>query len=198
MILNKKKYKKTEVESLINAEIVEYEGKINALKERIQELISENASLKGELLVYKDKDAEISSALKNAQIKAQEIEKRAEKRYSAEIIALKAFSDKWKGYFTYLNQKYPMYPAVSEAKALYDEIEKCVLGEMISKDVVFYVDKLLNEKKVKINEGVFNPKGKINEYISETSENGFNLDDVLNPGELDLGDLCKELGLTEE
>ena len=39
---------------------------------------------------------------------------------------------------------------------------------------------------------------KINDYIVATSDTEFNLDEVLNPGELDLEDLCKELGLMDK
>ena len=46
--------------------------------------------------------------------------------------------------------------------------------------------------------GEFNPKKIMDEYIATTGDNGFNLDEVLNPGELHLEDLCKELGLIEE
>ena len=44
----------------------------------------------------------------------------------------------------------------------------------------------------------FNPKAKIDESLAATSDNGFNLDEVLNPGTLHLEDLCKELGLLDE
>ena len=43
----------------------------------------------------------------------------------------------------------------------------------------------------------FNPKEIINDYVAATGDNGFDLDEVLNPGELQLEDLCKELGLLE-
>ena len=43
----------------------------------------------------------------------------------------------------------------------------------------------------------FNPKEKIERYI-ENDVNGFNLEEVLNPGELQLEDLCRELGLMED
>ena len=38
---------------------------------------------------------------------------------------------------------------------------------------------------------------KIERYI-ENDVNGFNLEEVLNPGELQLEDLCRELGLMED
>ena len=59
------------------------------------------------------------------------------------------------------------------------------------------IEDAIKENKVEIPGGIFNPKKKIEEYVSSET-NGFNLEEVLNPGELDLGDLCKELGLTEE
>lgn len=197
MILNKKKYKKIEVESLINENIASYEEKLNALKERLNDLTAENASLMGELLLYKEKDAQISLALKSAEEKALNIEKRAEKRYNAEILSLKNFSVKWKTYFDYLIKKYPMYPAVTKANKLFLDIEKCVNSNLDSKSIVKIIEDAIKENKVEIPGGIFNPKKKIEEYVSSET-NGFNLEEVLNPGELDLGDLCKELGLTEE
>jgi hypothetical protein len=41
------------------------------------------------------------------------------------------------------------------------------------------------------------PKKMISDYISSNSENGFNMDEVLNPGDLELEELCKELGLLD-
>jgi hypothetical protein len=58
------------------------------------------------------------------------------------------------------------------------------------------LDKKL-EGKVNDNK-IFDPEKRIADYVSATSENGFNLEEVLNPGELHLEDLCKELGLIEE
>ena len=69
-----------------------------------------------------------------------------------------------------------------------------------SKNVKSSIDKIDQKftKKAGAEQSVFNPKSKINAYIAATSDNGFNLDEVLNPGELQLEDLCKELGLIEE
>ena len=41
------------------------------------------------------------------------------------------------------------------------------------------------------------PKERVNDFIAVTSDSGFNIDEVLNPGKLELEDLCKELGLME-
>ena len=55
-----------------------------------------------------------------------------------------------------------------------------------------HLEELVKEKEK------FNPKQKIKDYIVATSDTGFDMDQVLNPGKLELGDLCKELGLIEE
>ena len=60
------------------------------------------------------------------------------------------------------------------------------------KEAVAEIDELMTGAKA------FNPKKKIVDYIAATGDNGFNLDEVLNPGELELEDLCKELGLMQE
>ena len=43
------------------------------------------------------------------------------------------------------------------------------------------------------------PKAAIERYVQEEEEYTFNLDDVLNPkGKLDLGELCRNLGLMDD
>ena len=84
---------------------------------------------------------------------------------------MKKLSTDWQDFFDSLKEKYPTYEVVKEIKDTLDSINKP------SK--------------------VFNPQSKINEYIAATSDSGFNLDEVMNPGDLKLEDLCKELGLIE-
>ena len=70
-----------------------------------------------------------------------------------------------------------------------------LLNEAI--DAIENLEKEFSDNNSKNNK-VFAPKEKIQDYIASTSDSGFNLDEVLNPGELELEDLCKELGLMEE
>ena len=63
-------------------------------------------------------------------------------------------------------------------------------GKVEELDSVLAVNGKKKDKK-------FNPKAVISDYIVATENNGFNMDEVLNPGELRLEDLCKELGLIE-
>lgn len=44
----------------------------------------------------------------------------------------------------------------------------------------------------------FNPKKKIAEYIKGGAENGFDLNEVHNIDDSALGEICRELGLTDE
>ena len=46
--------------------------------------------------------------------------------------------------------------------------------------------------------GSFDPKRKIAEYIKANTENGFDLNEAYNVDDSELGEICKELGLTEE
>ena len=48
------------------------------------------------------------------------------------------------------------------------------------------------------NEEPFNPKKKIAEYIKGGAENGFDLNEVHNIDDSALGEICRELGLTDE
>lgn len=198
MILDKKKYKKAEVEALLNTLTSDYEGKIDEFKERVRNLISENESLSLELNAYKKKDSMISLALKSAEEKAGELKKLSEKKYASEILALKNFSIKWRVYFEYLKEKYPMNSTVKTSVNIYEKIKLCVDKNLPANEVVKIINQELEKCDNLQTKEPFNPMSKINEYVKNSGENGFNLEEVLNPGELNLGDLCKELGLTEE
>lgn len=196
MELSKRKYKKSEVEELINEAIKKSQEKLDLEKEKVLELNVENKRLLLELDNYKNQDALINSAIKSAQKKADEIVLSAKKVYDLEIESLKSFVLRFDGYFSYIIEKYPHYPAVIEAKKVYDTVAN-VLDKKSSKDAVKEIEDSIKKAK-NVGKTTFNPKQKIEDYVVATSDNGFNLDEVLNPGELHLEDLCKELGLIDE
>ncbi len=191
--LGKKKYKRDEVLEILSAYKTEYEIKLKEQRDRIVELLAENKKLSVELDDFKNRDESISGAIIESKEKAVEIEKKAEQRHNLLIESLRSFVKKWKAYFNYVSEKYPLYGATKEAKAVFDKI-----SEVINSDVENVVDLLEGVVPEKRNNKVFNPQEKIDDYIAATGDNGFNLDEVLNPGELVLGDLCKELGLIED
>lgn len=196
MELNKKKYAKKEVELILKDNETLYENKLFEQKARISELIKEVETLRSELEIYKTKQALIDKALIDAESQAKKTLEKTELQYNLTVEKLKNFYAKWNDYFKRLSVKYPLYPAVKEAKDLADYLN--VLFK--TKNIKSVLDKLDDKVSAKFQNDskVFNPKTKIEDYIASTSDNGFSLEEVLNPGELQLEDLCKELGLIEE
>lgn len=191
----KRKYARYEVEKIVGDITREYEEKLSEQKARIAELVRDNTVCRAELDDYIRKDKQISDALKKAEEYSEELKQKSDMQYSLAVEQLATFLIKWQAYFEHLKEKYPMYPIVQEAANLKDKISK-IIGEKDGSTVIYLADKELSEvKNLKI---PFNPKEKIADYIAATSDNGFNMDEVLNPGALRLEDLCKELGLLTE
>jgi hypothetical protein len=136
-----------------------------------------------------------SQALKDAQKIVKEKERTSKLHYDVCKKSIISFLDNWNEYFDSLLQKYPYYPIIKQMDLLKSEISE-IFNKAVDKKSVEKAENLL--KKAKNNSGEFNPKSKIEDYIAATSDNGFNLDEVLNPGTLHLEDLCKELGLLDE
>ena len=175
MDLTKRKYKKGEVQYLIS---------------------EENKKLSAKVFEYEQKESLITLAIKDAEEKAREIENKSQMRYDLAVRTLKVFLERWSAYFVMLKEKYPMYPAVTKANELCDKLS-CLLVNGNNKQIIDQLSDVINKKDYDV-KVPFNPKKKIEEYVTATSDSGFNLDEVLNPGELQLEDLCKELGLMDE
>ncbi|MBQ8197701.1 MAG: hypothetical protein IJZ73_06580 [Clostridia bacterium] len=194
-MLDKKKYKQAEVNLLLEERTAEYESKLNSKNTLINELKAENDRLKNEILLLKNKDELTVSALKRAENTAKKTEEKATIQYALTLERLKAFTLRWTAYFETLKEKYPLYPAVQDAIKLKEKLEDALEKKDVKKAFAT-AEKIFFDKTQKDN--AFNPKEKIQDYIAATSDNGFNLDEVLNPGKLELEDLCKELGLLTE
>ena len=189
----KKKYKRAEIEDIFSAIDSDFKGKLSDAKEEIESLKKEIANLNTKLSEYEGREKEIAETLRLAKEKAEEVVNEAQLKYAAEMKSLRNFADKWRSYFKYLRDKYPLYPAVKDAEKVYSEIEKAIEFN----DSVLAVKTL--EGVFEDKNGEFNPKEKIYEYIKNNTEDGeFDMDKVLNPGDIRLEDICKELGLTEE
>ena len=191
-VLEKKTYKREEVAALINEIKSEYENSLTEQKNRIAETVAENERLKKSVNEFSKKETSVSLALINAQEKAQETEDKAKLKFMLEKEKIRIFCDKFSVYFDYLTNNYPI-EQVEKIKEVFNKLKKSLDYNDGEKTV---------EKAIKAVNGFnkipFNPKARIDEYISATGENGFDLDKVLNPGELELEDLCKEMGLMEE
>ena len=198
MELNKRKYRKAEVLDILEAIEVEHSTTISNLKTSLGELSEENKKLKIELATLKERETLALETLKSAQEKAEEIEEKSRISYELAIKKISIFIERWNSYFRKLSEKYPYYPEVQASIELKEKVSQIIKG----KDYAVSLDKaeiMLSDKEKQLNgKASFDPKSKIQDYIASTSDSGFNLDEVLNPGVLKLEDLCKELGLTDE
>lgn len=193
--LNKRKYSAKEVKSLIKAELSYNEKILSEQKERIEKLVDKNKRLEAELSELKAKSNTIERAIINAERQAEQTVDRSNKEYELALLKLKSFSKRWDKYFSQLKEKYPLYPYAKESVELSEKLKK-LIGVCSSKELVDHLSDELDEIDG-TNEG-FDPKKIISKYVASTSDNGFNLQEVLNPGELELEDICKELGLLDE
>lgn len=193
MELTKNKYTKIEVNAMIQAYKAEYENLIIEQRATIKELTRQNADLLAENNYIKSRENLIATTLERAENNANKLEEKCKLQYSYEMQKLKEFIEKWNNYFNDLQEKYPLYSSIKQALDIKKKIEKS--KEQEARETLLEIDEILSKQAER-----FNPKKKIDEYIATTtaSTNGFNLDDVLNPGELKLEDICKELGLIEE
>lgn len=188
--LEKKKYTKAEVILMLNAYKSEFEKRYLEQREIISQLNAEIKVLSATAEDLNQKEKLILATLVRAEKTALDLKKEAEEQYELEIERLKRFSKKWDKYFNDLKEKYPLYKPVKDAVKINEKLKNSS-GD--AKVVINELDSMLPKEKEK----PFNPKSKIRDYIAATGDNGFNLDDVLNPGELRLEDLCKELGLID-
>ena len=116
----------------------------------------------------------------------------AEKLYTAEIEKLKLFNARWKAYINSVVKKYP-----SDATRKLAFVSELITEILMRGETPDYsvMDKV--EEIYKIVDDGREFKTEERPSLFGETESGFNMEDVLNPGELDLLSLCKELGATD-
>ena len=196
MELTKRKYNRAEVQEIINKISEQYEQGNNELKEKVVELFDANKKLLSENELLKSQSDSVVKALSEARDRASQIENSAVEKYNATLLSLKNFLIKWKVYFDYLSEKYPYYQTSTQSLRLINNLRVVLDGNSLNQSSISSLDNELSKNMIKV--GLKVPDKSIQDYIASTGDNGFNLDEVLNPGELKLEDLCKELGLLEE
>ena len=193
MQLTKRKYSIKEVSQILNEQKENYETDLAEQRARINELVKENGELKEQLTKLTENEKLILSVLKRAEQTAINLEQQALLEYEIELERLKHFTEKWSAYFELIQSKYPQSKLIQKAVKIKKKAESSN-GES-PKSVVLELEQMI-EGNIK-NHPVFDPKRKIADYISATSNSGFNLNDVLNPGDIELEDICRELGLID-
>lgn len=193
MELTKKKYTQNEVVEIMKAYKGEYEKKLTEQQETILRLTEEVKSLREQTEEIEKKKEVIVATLIRAEQTAADLKEKSELQYKLEVEKLKKFTARWNGYFEELKEKYPMYAPVKKALEVKGKIDK-IFSKDKPKDVVNRLESAIPKE---VGGESVNPKRKVRDYIAATGDNGFNLDEVLNPGELQLEDICKELGLLD-
>ena len=122
--IEKKGYKKVEVDEYVFALKNEYESKLNDQKNRIFSLRAELSEKEKQLDAYRSKVDLVSSAIIHAVAKADEIEKLAAARYREEIEQLKIFHEKWQAHYDKLLKKYPDDEGLKAQSKFNEELEK--------------------------------------------------------------------------
>ena len=164
-----KRYKEKEVKALVARLKEEYEGIVKQQKEAAEELKEENRQLRARLSVLEGQRSEVSAALMRAVAEGERIKQESAAQADSEKKELSLLAEKCRLLSERLTLQYPDKDDVNEFKTFTDAL-RAHLGE----------EEESGEE-------------------DEEEETGFNMDDVLNPKEpLDLGNLCKELGLMEE
>ena len=192
MDLTKKKYSKAEVIEIVNACKTEYEHVLIEQKDRISDLVTENSQLKVQVEKLNAKSELINSTLIRAEKNARKLKEKAQLQYAMEIERLRTFSVRWEDYFQRLKEKYPLYGAIDQAIDVKQRLAS-VLKLSDAKKAIDKLEKTFDEKGLP----VVHDRENAQNYVAATNYNGFNLDEVLNPGELELEDICKELGLLD-
>ncbi len=112
--------------------------------------------------------------------------------YKAEIERLKLFNARWNNFVSSIVKKYP----TDETRKL-NFVSEMITEILSSTDNPDYSVTQKIEEIYKIIDDGKEIKFDKKRSLFDESESGFNMEDVLNPGKLDLMSLCKELGATD-
>lgn len=106
--IEKKGYNKEEVDEHIEKLSSDYESTLAEQKQRIFELKKDLVENENAIKAYKEKSGLVTKAIYNAVAKAEEIERLSQIKYNQEIKQLKAFHEKWIGYYNKIIEQYPV------------------------------------------------------------------------------------------
>lgn len=119
----KKGYDVSEVEGYIARQTLSDNKCLQEKSMRIEELLVENNCLKGQLVQYKSREANVNDALITAIDKAQEMEYVAKMRYELELERVKTFRDKWIRYCDSMKDKCDIKESKGEVIGVLDSLE---------------------------------------------------------------------------
>ena len=118
----KKGYDMSEVDGYLARQALSDNKCLQEKSMRIEELLGENNCLKGQLVQYKSREANVNNALITAIDKAQEMEYVAKMRYELELERVKTFRNKWIRYCDSIKVKYGIKESKGEVIGVLDSL----------------------------------------------------------------------------
>ncbi len=198
--IEKKGYKKSEVDEYIFALKNEYESRLSDQKNRIFQLKSELVDKEKQLSSYKEKTDLIATAILNAVAKADEIEKLSAARYREEMNSLRVFHDKWQAHYNKLLDKYPDDEGLRAVEKFNSDMNDIFSG---GTSAIKEIEKQFESEKARLDSvsasGAEEKPKKAAKTLAEdaVSKSGFSFEEAWNPTD-DLGQIMKDLGLVSE
>ena len=198
--IEKKGYKKSEVDEYIFALKNEYESRLSDQKNRIFQLKSELVDKEKQLSSYNEKTDLIATAILNAVAKADEIEKLSAARYREEMNSLRVFHDKWQAHYNKLLDKYPDDEGLRAVEKFNSDMNDIFSG---GTSAIKEIEKQFESEKARLESvsasGAEEKPKKAAKTLAEdaVSKSGFSFEEAWNPTD-DLGQIMKDLGLVSE
>lgn len=155
------------------------EDEIFELEDRVNSLEFENAQLKKRLEEYLDGEAQSKKKIDKCYLDAENYKRASMQAYAMELTALKAFADKWRRSLSSDAPKTENSEIIDLLQGFLNDI-----GIETAKRTVEMIDEKLSVDKADGGER------------KQSGSFEFDLDAALNPSDdLDLAELCKELGV---
>lgn len=196
--IEKKGYKKSEVDEYVFALKNEYESKLAEQKNRIFQLKNELTEREKQLAAFKSKTDLISTAILNAVQKADEIEKLSQARYREEMKQLRSFHEKWQAHYNKMLEKYPDDEGLKAIEKFNTAMDDILAGGSAA---MKEIEKQFDAERERVESAKVEPETAAEKHAPKktlaedaVSASGFSFEEAWNPKD-DLGQIMKDLGL---
>ena len=170
------------IEQLHGKQIETLSTQIDALKEK-------NRELEAELCLLQEREDKVTKALISAEIKGEEIKRSYEVTAQLEWKRLKTFADKWRALI--VDMQVDLKKGQFEVFMKYADDFAALLGQ----DYNAFIE--TQNENLKAESNIISPSEIMHDIIEDDLK--FNINDILYPPKnLNLEELCRDLGLMEE
>ena len=172
--------KKNDQETNITELTRQYEDTLAEQRERIFSLKDELVKKEKLIASFQEKSDIIQKAIFSAVSKAEEIERLSHEKYSQEMAQLKAFHEKWLGYYNRIIKEYPLDDNLIQAEKFNETLENIfkLNDENTPKQAMSEMEKTYSEEMSRLGRSKmpaedfeqnqqFNPLEKIKSYLSK-------------------------------